>query len=201
MASREQGQRTRARLITAAGQSFAEFGFAGTSLDAVATAAGVSRQGLLYYFPNKVDLLGAVLDERDLDDARTATEVAQQGSADLAAALLAIVRRNRERPEVAQLLAISAGEGSHPAHPAHAYARQRAQRVRELMRDAIVGEQRRGKLPAHVDPDVLAVALSALLTGLNLQQLTDPTADTVAALILVMHAVTDSRPAAEVPAA
>src|SRR5918994_1693188 len=73
MASRAQGEETRTRLVHAAVELFAQQGARGTSLDAVAKAAGVTRQGLLHYFPSKTDLLLAVLEQRDQDDRATVT--------------------------------------------------------------------------------------------------------------------------------
>ena len=42
-------------------------GYRGASLDAVAAAVGISRQGVLHYFPSKTHLLLGVLELRDED--------------------------------------------------------------------------------------------------------------------------------------
>lgn len=63
----------REQIATAARDLFLAHGFAGTSMDAVTVAAGVSKQTLYAYFPTKLDLLGAILTEElgklDLDQA------------------------------------------------------------------------------------------------------------------------------------
>src|SRR6266542_3806720 len=52
----------REQILTAATQAFARSGFAATSLDDIATAAGVSRAILYRHFDSKTDLYRAVLD-------------------------------------------------------------------------------------------------------------------------------------------
>src|SRR6266536_5536892 len=52
----------REQILTAATQAFARSGFAATSLDAIATAASVSRAILYRHFDSKTDLYRAVLD-------------------------------------------------------------------------------------------------------------------------------------------
>jgi AcrR family transcriptional regulator len=52
----------REQILTAATKAFARAGFAATSLDDIATAAGVSRAILYRHFDSKTDLYRAVLD-------------------------------------------------------------------------------------------------------------------------------------------
>jgi len=53
----------REQIATAARRLFVELGYAGTSMDGVSAAAGVSKQTLYTYFPAKVDLLRAILED------------------------------------------------------------------------------------------------------------------------------------------
>jgi AcrR family transcriptional regulator len=55
------GEERRSDLIDEAIRQFGRTGYAGTSLDAVATEVGVRKQTLLYYFPTKEALLEACL--------------------------------------------------------------------------------------------------------------------------------------------
>jgi AcrR family transcriptional regulator len=175
--------------VRAATRSFAERGFRGTSLDAVAAAAGVTRQGLLHYFPTKTHLLIAVLDQRDEDDREFAEDIDRQNRDDLGSGLLALLRRNQHEPQLARLFAVSAAESVHADHPAHGYFRRRYQRVRELMRVGIAQEQEQGRITREIDADTLAVAVLALFNGLNLHQLLEPTLDTTTALASVLNAL------------
>lgn len=60
--TRTGGQERRRQLIAEAIRAFGTRGYEGASLDAVAEAAGVRKQSLLYYFPTKEDLFEACLD-------------------------------------------------------------------------------------------------------------------------------------------
>jgi TetR/AcrR family transcriptional repressor of mexJK operon len=53
----------REQITTAARKLFLELGYAGTSMDAVSAGASVSKQTLYTYFPAKVDLLKAILED------------------------------------------------------------------------------------------------------------------------------------------
>jgi TetR/AcrR family transcriptional regulator len=55
-------QRTRLRILEAAEAHFAARGFSATRLEDIAGSVGIRRAALFYYFRNKRDLYGAVLD-------------------------------------------------------------------------------------------------------------------------------------------
>jgi TetR/AcrR family transcriptional regulator len=68
------GEARRRRLMEEAIRLFGKKGYQGTSLDAVAKAAGVRKQTLLYYFPTKEALLEACVMETSQRVARTLSE-------------------------------------------------------------------------------------------------------------------------------
>src|SRR4029079_18448699 len=55
------GERSRTTIVEEAIRQFGTEGYTGASLDSIATAVGVRKQTLLYYFPNKDALLEACL--------------------------------------------------------------------------------------------------------------------------------------------
>lgn len=59
--TRTGGENRRHRLIEEAIRNFGRDGYNGTSLDAIASAVGIRKQTLLYYFPTKETLLEACL--------------------------------------------------------------------------------------------------------------------------------------------
>jgi TetR/AcrR family transcriptional regulator len=61
--ARTGGEERRRQLIGHAIRLFGQRGYEGTSLEAVAEAAGVRKQTLLYYFPGKEELFDACVDE------------------------------------------------------------------------------------------------------------------------------------------
>ena len=62
MGSRGQPEESRAAILEAAAQEFAQHGIAGARTDAIAHEAGVNKALLYYYFQDKETLYGAVLD-------------------------------------------------------------------------------------------------------------------------------------------
>ncbi|HYK87424.1 MAG TPA: TetR/AcrR family transcriptional regulator, partial [Acidobacteriota bacterium] len=62
MGSRGQPEESRAAILQAAAQEFAEYGIAGARTDAIARQAKVNKALLYYYFKDKETLYGAVLD-------------------------------------------------------------------------------------------------------------------------------------------
>jgi AcrR family transcriptional regulator len=58
---RQRGENTRQRLLDEAERQFAETGFRGTSLNAIAIACGVGNAGVLHHFASKEKLYKAVL--------------------------------------------------------------------------------------------------------------------------------------------
>jgi AcrR family transcriptional regulator len=166
--------------------AFAERGFYNTSLDSIAAEVGVTRQGLFYYFPTKTDLLAAVLDQRDEDDRRRAQKLTEAG-ADLAALLVSFLQRDQNEPLNPQLLAVAAAESVRPDHRLHDFFRQRIERIRRELVAAVAEEQASGRLTREKDAEPLAVALLALMMGLDLHHLLEPEVDVSAPL----HAILD----------
>lgn len=72
---------TRQRLLNIAEQLFAERGFYGVSIAAIASEVGFTKQGLLHYFNSKEKLYGAIL-QRISDDFQDHQKEALQASED-----------------------------------------------------------------------------------------------------------------------
>ena len=72
---------TRQRLLDIAEQLFADRGFYGVSIAAIASEVGFTKQGLLHYFNTKEKLYGAIL-QRISDDFQEQQTEAEQASED-----------------------------------------------------------------------------------------------------------------------
>jgi AcrR family transcriptional regulator len=72
----ERSDATRAALLTAARDLFAEHGYAGASNDAIVAAAGVSRGALQHHFVDKRSLFMAVYEQVELDVVTATAEAA-----------------------------------------------------------------------------------------------------------------------------
>jgi AcrR family transcriptional regulator len=169
-ATTPEGAAQRERILRAALALFTAHGFRGASLDRVAAAVGISRQGVLHYFPSKTHLLLGVLDLRDQETAANA----ERRSADtLAASLAAVVEENQRNPDLTRLYTVLAGESAAPEHPGNERFRERYARVRELMAQA-VGDA--GEFDPELDEAVMATLIVAVMDGLQLQYVLDPDA-------------------------
>lgn len=101
------GQDTRTALLRTATRLFAERGFYGTSIAAIAQELGLTKQALIHHFGSKEKLYGEVLQQ--ISDELVATMIqATSDNADAKAQLEQLLERMHEnrknRPEQTQLL-------------------------------------------------------------------------------------------------
>jgi AcrR family transcriptional regulator len=181
-ATTPEGREQRERILRAAIERFTAHGYRGTSLDAVAAAVGISRQGVLHYFPSKVHLLLGVLELRDEETAaRAEARAREDGVAELRRGLLEAVAENQARPDLTRLYTVLSAESVAPEHLGHAHFQERYQTVRAAMSHAVREAQEAGELDPAIDPLDAAILLIAVMDGLQMQFLLEPeTIDMVA---------------------
>jgi AcrR family transcriptional regulator len=90
---------TRQRILDAALDQFGSRGFEAASLDDIAGEVGVAKQTVLYWFPSKDDLLGAVL-QQTADELAAAIEAAVRAAPDNPLAHVDAVVKAAFRPAV-----------------------------------------------------------------------------------------------------
>lgn len=167
----------REQILSVAADAFAVAGFRGTSLAEVAAKVGVSQPGLLHHFGSKEVLILAVLEQRDLADEEYVEARLEGVDATTRDWLMAFCRRNETQPGLVRLFTVQAAESLDPAHPAHDFFFERNQRVRNRIEQLVSRDQEKGIVPASLDPAATAVELVALMNGLQLQWLRDPSVD------------------------
>jgi AcrR family transcriptional regulator len=165
-----EGREQRERILRAAIELFTAHGFRGASLDRVAAAVGISRQGVLHYFPSKTHLLLGVLDLRDEETAAQAGERAEEGTS-FGANLLALVEHNQRNPDMTRLFTVLAGESAAPEHPGNERFRERYRMVRDGLAQ---GVRESGEFDPSLDDTVVATLIAAVMDGLQLQFLLEP---------------------------
>ncbi|MGH3288643.1 MAG: TetR/AcrR family transcriptional regulator [Streptosporangiaceae bacterium] len=160
------GERTRARIVEAAARLINQRGVAGTTLDDVKAAADVSGSQMYHYFPDKDELVQAVI-------AHQADIIAgNQRQADLGSADGLTAWRNMVIAEAKS----SEGRGGCPLGSLAGQLAETDPRARALLASgfgqwqAAIGDGLRrlhhaGHLPDGTDPDALAVTLLATLQG------------------------------------
>jgi AcrR family transcriptional regulator len=173
----------RAEIVTAALGVFAERGYRGGSLAAVAERVGLTQQGVLHYFPSKDALLTEVLRLRDTLDgqdtldgldppAATAAPADRAGPAGLPG-IESLVARNATRPGLVQCFTVLAAESVTDRHPAQSFF---AARYRTL-RPQLAGMLRRelgDPGPSGLTADQASALLIAIMDGLQQQWLLEP---------------------------
>jgi AcrR family transcriptional regulator len=168
------GEVTRERVVRAAMDAFVSNGYRGASLDGIAGAVGLTRQGLLHYFPSKVALLMAVLELGQQDDIALITRLVQEYEWSLPETLRAILDHNLRRPGLAQLRTALAGEATNPNHPGHEWFVDVYRYARSGIAEWVAREQAEGRITAAVPAHRLAMTIIAVIDGLQLQALLDP---------------------------
>jgi TetR/AcrR family transcriptional regulator len=120
-----------ATIVAKAVRLFAECGYEGTSIAAIADNAGLSKQNLMYYFPNKQALYQRVLDDV-LDDwlerMASLADPAREPRDVLRAYIQAKLRFSREQPRASRVYAMEVLGG------AQLYGAQIRRRVVPLLR-------------------------------------------------------------------
>jgi TetR/AcrR family transcriptional repressor of nem operon len=160
------GERTRARIVSAAARLIYERGVPGTTLEDVRTAAEVSGSQLYHYFADKDELVQAVIDHQ------ADTIVGHQEHADLGT----IEGLRAWRDMVIAEARTTEGKGGCPLGSLGSQLAESDPQARALIaagferwsaaiRDGLRALHIAGHLPAGINPDDLAVTLLAALQG------------------------------------
>jgi TetR/AcrR family transcriptional regulator, transcriptional repressor for nem operon len=162
------GQETRERIVAAAAGLIFERGVAGTSLEDVKEAAGVSSSQLYHYFADKRALVHAVIAHQSA--AVIAAQEPLLGKLDSLDALRAwrdqaVAVEKRLRFKGGCPIGTLAGELAESDPEARADIAKGFARWEEQIAQGIEAMHARGELPSAVDPDRLALALLAAHQG------------------------------------
>jgi TetR/AcrR family transcriptional regulator len=167
MGSRGQPEESRAAILQAAAQEFANYGIAGARTDAIAREARVNKALLYYYFKDKETLYGAVLDAsfsemkdtifRALDSNLPSREkiIAYAG------AYFDFIASNTIYPRLMQREMMRAKEGDtvHFDRLVKNYFEPIYHRVRALLEKGIAEGEFRKVDPAHFVPSIIAMII------------------------------------------
>jgi AcrR family transcriptional regulator len=163
----------REKILRGALEYFGQKGYWGSSVRDIADHVGMSQASMRHYFGTKIELLTAVLEERDF----ASTEVA--GRAEVVTGshlggIIQIVADNAQQPNIARLFTILSAEATSEDHPAHEFFRARYERVAAEVKAMIQGAIDGGEIRSDIDVDQAARVILATMAGLQLQWLLDP---------------------------
>ena len=160
------GARTRARIVQEAAALIHERGVAGTTLEDVKVAAEVSGSQMYHYFPDKNDLVQAVIDYQ-ADAAVSNQRHADLGSVEGVQAWrdMVITAAERVQAKGGCPLGSLGGQLAESDPEARSLIAAGFQRWTTEISEGLRSLQAAGQLPPGLDPDDLAVTLFATLQG------------------------------------
>jgi TetR/AcrR family transcriptional repressor of nem operon len=159
------GERTRARIVEEAAALIHERGVARTTLEDVKAAAGVSGSQINHYFPNKDDLVQAVIDHQ------AQTIVKNQGAALRgtngveAWRKMVMTAANRTQAKGGCPLGSLVGQLAESDPESRALIAAGFDQWAAALGDGLRSLRADGKLRSDIDPDDLATTLLAALEG------------------------------------
>jgi len=158
---------TREHILQAALKSFADRGYAATSVQHIVGAARVSKPALYYYFKDKAGLFQALVDQAHDERYRLMSEAAARGGTigkkleEIVAATFEFSLRNRELMRLAFATAFAAsGEA-----PGQMRCREKGRRNFEFVRSLIEDAQEAGELNGHFNADELTMGIYGQLNN------------------------------------
>lgn len=188
------GRATKERIVRTAADLIFRFGIAGTSIDDVRRAAGVSGSQMTHYFQDKRSLVRAVI-TLQADTVEAVHRQPALGKLDSFEALdlwaqLNVAAQRRTNCEGGCGFGSLAGELAQTDEETRADLAAGFARWETLLRDGLQAMRDRGELRADADPDELAIGLlSALQGGMLLSQTTRDIHYVEAALATAVHHV------------
>lgn len=168
------GRATKHAIVGRAAESFAQQGFYGASMRAIARAAGVDHSTLLHHFRTKEALLLAVLEWQDAQ--HLPPEMPLDSSAEtLADGFVAVARRNQDAPGLVRLLSVVSAEAGAPDHPARALLQQRHKVLVDIIASAIMRQREAGAIDSDaLTPHQRAAVIVATWEGLQVYDALNP---------------------------
>jgi AcrR family transcriptional regulator len=167
---------TRQQLLLAALKSFADRGYAATSVQEIVDAAQVSKPALYYYFKDKAELFQALVDHAHDERFRLMQAAANRGQTiaekleDVVATIFEFSLRNRELMRLAFATAFAA-EGEAPGHT---HCREKGRRNFEFLRSLIEEGQASGQLVSDLTADELTMGIYGQLNSYVMTRLLVP---------------------------
>jgi TetR/AcrR family transcriptional repressor of nem operon len=160
------GERTRARIVEEAARLIHECGVAGTTLDDVKTAAEVSGSQLYHYFPDKEELVQAVIDyqaDSVVNNQQHANLGTVKGLRAWRNMVIAAVKSTEAKGGCP--LGSLGGQLAESDPEARALIAAGFERWSTAISDGLQALHAEGQLPSDINPDDLAVTLLATLQG------------------------------------
>ena len=159
------GERTRARIVEAAAALIHERGVAHTTLDDVKLAAEVSGSQMYHYFPDKNDLVQAVIEYQAATIVKHQRKAISSPNGVDAWRNMVIAAAKRTNGQGGCPLGSLSGQLAESDPEAGALIAAGFDQWTAAISDGLQALHADGKLPSNIDPDDLATTLLATLEG------------------------------------
>ncbi|MEU4985363.1 TetR family transcriptional regulator [Streptomyces sp. NPDC021969] len=163
------GDERRRRILDAAVEHFAQWGFHASSLARIAKEVGVTQGGLLHHFRSKEDLLVSVLERSEEHDVEQFFAAEFDSAADCFLRLIDLVAYNSRRPGRTRMFNVLVGESSETGHPAHAFFTRRYDTIVARLADTLRAAVGTGELGQDTDCAATAQEVLAVMDGHQIQ--------------------------------
>lgn len=163
-------------ILDAALDIFGAKGYSGGTLQDIADQVGMTHAGILHHFGSKDQLLLEVLTRRDETDVADLEDQHIPGGIDLFRHLVRTAFANARRAGIVQAFAVLSAESVTEDHPGRAYFEERYRNLRLEVTTAFerVCRERGITAPGAIADG--AASILAVMDGLQVQWLLDPTA-------------------------
>jgi AcrR family transcriptional regulator len=171
------GIKRREEILEASLDLFSVQGYRGTPIADIAAKVGLSVAGLLHYFSSKEVLLAAVLTRRD-NSLGPWFDGKWRETGSFCAAVHELMYRSVSSPQELRLFVTLSAESTDPAHPSHTFFQERYRDSRQHFTEVMAVAKKQGE----IIPEASGPLLMAILDGLQIQWLLDPSFDILAEL-------------------
>lgn len=171
------GIKRRQEILEAALELFSVQGYRGAPMADIAAKVGLTLAGVLHYFSSKEELLAAVLQRRD-EGITPWFEKTWAETGSLCQSIHELMVRSMSSPHELKLFVTLSAEATDPNHPSHAYFQERYRTSRKRFNRALAKAIEQGE----IDPNTSGPILIAVLDGLQVQWLLEPSFDLLAEL-------------------
>lgn len=172
---RPETARRREEILRAAIATFAAKGYKGPLSD-IAEQVGMTHAGVLHYFGSKSALLLEVLKFRDVEDVEDLPTRHMPGGIGLFRHLVKTAFLNARRAGIVQAFTVLSSEAVTDGHPARSFFEERYTNLRAEVADAFREMCAAEGVSSPATVDRAAASILAVMDGLQVQWLLDPTA-------------------------
>jgi TetR/AcrR family acrAB operon transcriptional repressor len=177
--TKDEALETRTHILDTAEQVFQKKGVSSTSLDDIASAAGVTRGAIYWHFKNKADLFDALMQRVSLPLEDIASGVADENEDPLGyvrACALHVIERVTKDPQCQRMQEICHYKVEYVAEMEQLRARhiECSTKSLALVERGMRNAAKKGLLAPSVNPKLAAIGLHALVVGLIQNWLLDP---------------------------